>query len=411
MRNHSASAPPFDALDMLPPRADRRTLARVYRAAVETGLPVALWRYPHGHEPHALVDFSGQAQAAKIDFTRQTPGFAFAPFVNRGGQATLFLKAGLHLDGTGHHLYAAESASWPETENRARFLERYRRDDAPAVGQTWFTAPESAPDALCTEAEFCALVEEAIAYIRATGIQKIVASRAAEVPLPPRFDPVATFQALCRRYRHAFISLVAIPGVGTWMGASPELLLSMDDTRLRTVALAGTRPRPADAPLDTTPWGQKEIEEQALVSDYIRAFFQNLGLRNFTEDGPHTVSAGSIVHLQTRFTIRLPYPRLLRLANRILDDLHPTSAVCGMPKREALSFILEKERYHRAFYSGFLGPVHLNGESRLFVNLRCMQLLADRARLYIGAGITRDSIPRAEWRETVLKANTLLSVL
>ncbi len=404
---------PFDTLDLLPPRADHRTLEAVYRAAVETGLPVALWRHPHSDEPHALVDFSGQAQATKIDFTRQTPGFAFAPFVNRGGKATRFLRAGLHLDGQGHHLYADSHPAWPEAENRARFLERYHhlRAMEAAAAETWFPPAGAAAEACSTEAEFCALVEEAIAYIRATGVRKIVASRAVEVPLPAPFNPVATFRSLCRRYRHAFISLVAIPGVGTWMGASPELLLSLEGTRLRTVALAGTRPRPTDAPLDSTPWGQKEIEEQALVSDYIRTFFQNLGLRTFTEEGPRTVPAGSIVHLQTDFAVRLSYPRLLQLANQILDDLHPTSAVCGMPKREALSFILKKEGYHRAFYSGFLGPVHLNGESRLFVNLRCMQLLAERARLYVGAGITCDSVPRAEWQETVLKANTLLSVL
>jgi isochorismate synthase len=104
-------------------------------------------------------------------------------------------------------------------------------------------------------------------------------------------------------------------------------------------------------------------------------------------------------------------PRLLALANQVLHSLHPTSAVCGMPKQEALSFILEKEGYNRAFYSGFLGPVHLQGQSNLFVNLRCMQLQKTSAILYVGAGITQDSIPCAEWDETVLKSKTLLSVL
>jgi isochorismate synthase len=82
-----------------------------------------------------------------------------------------------------------------------------------------------------------------------------------------------------------------------------------------------------------------------------------------------------------------------------------------MPKKEALSFILAHENYNRAFYSGFLGPVHLHGQSNLFVNLRCMQLGRERAVLYVGAGITPDSVPQAEWEETVLKSNTLLAVL
>jgi isochorismate synthase len=158
-------------------------------------------------------------------------------------------------------------------------------------------------------------------------------------------------------------------------------------------------------------WGAKEIEEQALVSDYIRYFLQRTQPDHFSEVGPHTVSAGQIVHLQTKFKVKLAEPHLSQLANQILHELHPTSAVCGMPKKEALSFILEKENYERAFYSGFLGPVHLNQQSHLFVNLRCMQLKQHSAILYVGGGITKDSAPQAEWTETVLKSRTLLNVL
>jgi isochorismate synthase len=228
---------------------------------------------------------------------------------------------------------------------------------------------------------------------------------------------VATFLALCQKYDHAFISLVSIPGVGTWIGATPETLLALTPTSLKTVALAGTRASPTDRTLEDVIWGTKEIEEQALVSDYIRHFLQQLPLANFSEVGPRTVSAGNIIHLKTDFSIadtaatQLGQHGLSELANRILDSLHPTSAVCGMPKKEALSFILERERYNRAFYSGFLGPIHIEAQSRLFVNLRCMQLTPERAILYVGAGITADSVPALEWQETVLKSKTLLSVL
>jgi isochorismate synthase len=199
--------------------------------------------------------------------------------------------------------------------------------------------------------------------------------------------------------------------VGTWLGASPELLLSLSDYTLSTVALAGTQGYSAGLPLSAVRWGAKEMEEQALVSDYIRQFFHQLGLPQFIEDGPRTVSAGNVAHLQTRFEIKLAPVQLLHLANQILNELHPTSAVCGMPKQEALSFILKNEKYHRAFYSGFLGPIHMQQQSELFVNLRCMQLKRDRAVLYVGAGITQDSTPELEWEETVLKSNTLLAIL
>ena len=76
-------------------------LAAFYRASVYQRLPAALWRYPGREMPQALVDLSGAARPANIDFTRSRPGFAFAPFVNEGSQETLFLTAGLLLDQTG----------------------------------------------------------------------------------------------------------------------------------------------------------------------------------------------------------------------------------------------------------------------------------------------------------------------
>jgi isochorismate synthase len=82
-----------------------------------------------------------------------------------------------------------------------------------------------------------------------------------------------------------------------------------------------------------------------------------------------------------------------------------------MPKHQALAFILAQEGYDRSFYSGFLGPVHIQGASSLYVNLRCMQLGEESAHLYVGAGITADSNPAAEWRETALKAETMAAVL
>ena len=392
----------------------RAALAGFYQASVQHNLPAALWRYPHQADPQALVNLSGAVQPVKIDFTQKSSGFAFAPFVNEAGQETLFIKADLHLNRTGLHVYPRLAG---DNDQRARyeagFLDTFRElSNKSASPGHWFTAPpDQQTEAISTKAGFCQLVQEAISYIQSSGIKKIVTSRATETLLPPNFDPVTTFELLCRRYPHAFISLVSIPTVGTWLGASPELLLSLSEKRLSTVALAGTQAYSGGVPLSAVRWGAKEIEEQALVSDYIREFFQQLALPHFAEDGPRTVSAGNVAHLQTKFEIDLEPAQLLHLANQILHKLHPTSAVCGMPKQEALSFILEKENYQRAFYSGFLGPIHMRHQSQLFVNLRCMQLKQDRAVLYVGAGITQDSVPELEWEETVLKSNTLLAIL
>ncbi len=387
-----------------------KNITALYQAALDTGLPVALWHHPQKQATFAVIDFNPAISPTRIDFTGNRSGFAFSPFINTGQNSTLFINAGLYVSPTDHH-FSTTSDNY--TTTRTEFLTRYRQlmQSSSPVEPSWRLPTNFSATNRASKDEFCTLVKDAITYINESGIKKIVASRATETPLPPNFNPITLFSALSERYPHAFVSLVSIPGIGTWIGASPELLLSLRQNSLQTVALAGTQARPTDKPLEAVRWGQKEIEEQALVSDYIRDFFHDIGLRKFSTVGPRTVPAGNVVHLQTSFTVNDTPTNLYHLANQILHRLHPTSAVCGMPKNEALSFILEKENYDRAFYSGFLGPVHIDGESQLHVNLRCMQLKTRSALLYVGAGITADSIPEAEWNETVLKSKTLLSVL
>ncbi len=391
----------------------------LYYAAIANALPVAIWRQPaivdQGRAaPQAIVDLSGQPQPAPIDFHDTTPMFVFSPFVKEHNSATLRLQADLHLSPHGLQVNPAANANARKVEQYRRFAWTYEsllKGELP-VRPGWYTLPvDMQRNALATEAEFCALVESAIDFIRAIQIRKVVVSRMTETMLPVNFDPISTFEELCNRYPHAFVSLVAIPNVGTWMGASPELLLALDQESLRTMALAGTQARPAHLPLHQVQWGHKEIEEQALVSDYIREFFKKAGIDDLQETGPETTAAGNIVHLRTTFQVKRPSDALLTLANQVLYQLHPTSAVCGMPKDKALSFILAHENYDRSFYSGFLGPVHIDGHSSLYVNLRCMQLQEQKANLYVGAGITAESVPAAEWRETILKSETLLNVL
>jgi isochorismate synthase len=271
---------------------------------------------------------------------------------------------------------------------------------------------------------FQALVQQAIGTMQAGQAEKIVLSRLKATPLPPDFNPVLAFLALCRHYPHAFVSLINLPDGGVWLGASPEILLNINlephRAHLRTVALAGTQTRPENGALQAVRWSAKEVREQDLVSQYIRHFFESQPLPpgSLSETGPRTVSAGNVVHRQSEFQVTLPPRQALKLGQTMLTALHPTSAVCGMPHQTALNFILQNEKHPRDFYSGFLGPVHWPAtphsdrrQTEIYVNLRCMQLFAERGLLYVGAGITSESDPQAEWGETDLKAQTLLNVL
>ena len=386
----------------------RWNAAALFRAGLAQGAAAALWRLPGHAAPGALVDVTGAYGPAPIDFRRPRQEFVFAPFINQPDNAALRLHADLLIRADGLVSVAAPGAA------AARILADFARFQADASLPTpaWHLPPAAAgADAAADEGAFTALVRDAVDFIRKTDIAKVVVSRLTERRLPAGFDPVAAFAELCVRYPHAFVSLVTIPGVGTWMGASPEVLLTVDQARLTTMALAGTQRRPEDRPLAAVQWGAKEQVEQEMVSAYIRAFFQQAGVSRVEEIGPQTVAAGNVVHLQTIFRVDAAGDERFVLANRVLQELHPTSAVCGMPKQKALAFILANEGYERSFYSGFLGPVHVAGESHLYVNLRCMRLGAESATIFVGAGITADSDPAAEWRETELKAATMLAVL
>ncbi len=404
---HRAYETTFSATDLL----GEPVLAAFFDAALAEKLAVALWRHPGSAASHAIVDLSGAAQPSAVDFLAGEPAFVFSPFSSADGNQPLRIRADVQLCPEG---LRAQPALWNGQRQRFQAFEALFRANLSAkqrVAPAWRYAGQPAAPHSAGHAEYCRLVNSAIDFIVRSGIKKVVVSRTATAPLPAGFDPVATYLALCRRYPAAFVSLVAIPGVGVWIGASPELLLSIDRQALRTMALAGTQARPTDGPWQAVQWSAKEIEEQALVSDYIREFFGRAGAGAVHETGPRTVAAGNVVHLQTDFRVELPQPQLMTLANRVLHELHPTSAVCGMPKDKALAFILQHEGYDRSFYSGYLGPVHMDGQSHLYVNLRCMQLGQDAAYLYAGGGVTADSSPDAEWRETELKIETLLAVL
>jgi isochorismate synthase len=391
------------------------SLHAFYAAAVNGAKAAALWRLPGTGDICAVVDLDRVNELTHIDFQRRHAGFVFAPFVTGRRNAAyridadvIYTPEGLRLRDPGDNSrrrraqqnFAAEYAKYAALVQEGR----------PIPGG-WYAPVEHSQERAATEDEYTSLVRKTVDFIREASIAKVVVSRTTRQPLPERFDAVNAFLELAVRYPTAFVSLVAIPGIGTWLGASPEVLLTLDGEGLTTMALAGTQRRPEDRPLAAVEWGHKEAIEQEMVSDYVREFFVRAGVTNLQEEGPRTVAAANVVHLQTLFRVDLPEQARLALANRVLDELHPTSAVCGMPKHRALAFILEHEGYDRRFYSGFLGPVHMDGRSSLYVNLRCMQLDEGFASLYVGGGITAESDPASEWRETEMKAETMLSVL
>lgn len=260
--------------------------------------------------------------------------------------------------------------------------------------------------------DYNGMVRQALQEIEHGSIQKVVLARQKQLALVEQPNLFELHQKLSVKYPNAFVYALYTQANGHWIGATPEKLISvMDRIWFSTDSLAGTQPLASDQSLSDVPWTMKEIEEQAMVSRYIIECFKKIRLREYEEIGPKTVKAGIMAHLKTEFKVDMEATNSPTLPAIMLDLLHPTSAVCGFPRDKALQFINEHEGFDRELYSGFLGPVNMDGETNLFVNLRCMKLQGTVATLYAGAGITSGSDPEKEFQETELKMDTLLSVL
>ncbi len=235
-------------------------------------------------------------------------------------------------------------------------------------------------------------------------VDKVVLARRKRVdPISPDLLPLL-FEHLCRAHPGAFVYMIDHPEMGCWMGASPEAFLKKEGPVVETVALAATR-HPIEG---KNKWDHKELEEQGLVSAFIDEVLEDFGLIDYERSGPETVDAGEMVHLKTTYSIKSD--SLKTRMGQFMMALHPTPALCGLPKDEAFRLIKEGEGFSRQLYGGFLGPVSGN-DFQFFVNIRCMKMSRKETFLYLGGGLTRESEEEKEWEETRLKARTLLRAL
>ncbi|WP_369049225.1 isochorismate synthase [Tenacibaculum sp. UWU-22] len=273
------------------------------------------------------------------------------------------------------------------------------------------------PDTSSAKKNHIKLVEKAISAINQNEFKKIVLSREEVVALSD-FDLTKVYKKLLANNLNAMVYVWYHPKVGLWLGATPETLLSIDGDRFETMSLAGTQ---AFKGTTNVKWQSKEIKEQQFVTDYIidnlHKITSNLNISKTT-----TAKAGNLLHLQTKINAAFKTNGFITNENKnelLIKTLHPTPAICGLPKEVTKQFILQNENYNRSFYTGFLGELNFEKPlgainetySTLFVNLRCMQIKEAKAFIYVGGGITKESNPEKEWLETVAKTQTLKRVL
>ena len=313
-----------------------------------------------------------------------------------------------------YHLidYSAKGFAFaPFTAGEVCFIP-YDKSDVLSVEfkPTDFTLPEIVQPEIdnVAKASFEKLVAKSVAAIQEGQFEKLVLSRE-EIVQAGEGNSLNIYHKLLAAYPMAFRYCFYHPDSGLWMGATPEQLLKVENTTLHTVALAGTQLYKEG---QTAVWENKEKEEQQFVTDYIVTSLAPF-VSDIRKTEPYTFRAGNIVHIKTDVSAELQNRDSLK---EIVQVLHPTPAVCGLPKNKAKAFLMQNEGYDRTFYAGFLGEMNADfstGQPKtdLFVNLRCMKVEDSIAHIYIGCGITKDSNPEKEFIETVNKSMTMRRVL
>jgi isochorismate synthase len=222
-----------------------------------------------------------------------------------------------------------------------------------------------------------------------------------------RLDPsVTTFGAPLPSVQHG------VPR--TLVGATPELLLAKSGRTVSSHPLAGSTPRRPAAADDRAAAAallrsDKDQREHAAVVDAIADVLTPFCTSLDFARSPELVSTATMWHLGTRITGQLRDDAISSL--ELLDAVHPTPAVCGVPQPRAQSLIAELEGFDRDYFTGAVGWCDARGDGRWMVTIRCAEVAGTRARLYAGAGIVIGSDPVGEGAETSAKFETMLRAL
>lgn len=337
-------------------------------------MPFVIYRKPN---TDTVTGFFQDSDTLYATENYLTPGFIFAPF------------------DTNHPTYIFPIESCEVIKEEVEISNRAN-----------FESPEflSSNESM-SKASYVELVRKAKEYIHISDLKKVVLSRVEKVSVAG-VSPLQSFIKMLATYSNAMVYLWYHPKEGMWLGATPETLITTHKDRIYTTALAGTQLY--EGKMDVY-WGLKEKKEHQYVVDFITDQLRNTNIS--TDDmkvsNTYTTRAGDLLHLRTDISCGILDSNI----KNTIEALHPTPAVCGLPKQPAQNFILKNEGYNREFYTGFLGEIHMNDSLELFVNLRCAKLFEESIQIYVGGGITDESIPDDEWKETVFKTQTIKNII
>jgi menaquinone-specific isochorismate synthase len=261
--------------------------------------------------------------------------------------------------------------------------------------------------------QFKTSVAAALKQISRKQLQKVVLAHAFDLVRKEPFQTTHSLRELRQRHPDCFVFSINNSQGKTFIGASPERLLSLYEGQLMTDALAGSAPRGRNSKEDRKLAlrllnSRKEQGEHQMVVNFLVSQLNGLGLCPQYRNRPALLRLSNIQHLHT------PIQALVSGTThplQLVEALHPTPAVAGVPTPAACEEIHSQEKFDRELYAAPLGWVDTQGNSEFIVGIRSALIDDNWARLYAGAGIVAGSDPEREWAEINLKFRALREAL
>jgi isochorismate synthase len=321
----------------------------------------------------------------------------------------LFTRSGSHLFVTANALITPETDCPSEAQDLGILAERLLET---ATDHRPQAAPSRLLDPGADARHLWAESVEALTERIATGSpDKVVLARRVSVEGPGAFDTRAVLQRLRARFAECTVFAVG-SGESCFVGATPEMLVSLRGRRVRADCLAGSARRGA-TPEDDARLGaalladEKERLEHAFVARGIEQSLAPFGpVRH--PDEPVLRRMANVQHLHTPIEATTDGDRHVL---ELVEALHPTAATAGLPREEALCLIREQEPFSRGWYAGAIGWIDADGGGEFVVALRSGLIREDVATRYAGCGIVTGSQPEREWAESEIKLAAMLHAL
>jgi menaquinone-specific isochorismate synthase len=244
-------------------------------------------------------------------------------------------------------------------------------------------------------------VHQGLALVESGALRKLVVAVRQQLRLDRPLDPLLLLAQLRHHQPGSCRFLWQRRGGEALIGASPERLLAVRQGQLRSDALAGTAR--AGAMAESLTHSLKDRHEHELVVEAITGVLAGAGLAPRRPRHPRLARHGQLVHLHTPITAALGEQQPLALA----AALHPTPAVAGLPRRQAMAWLRNLEPFERGHYAAPIGWIDSEGDAELRVAIRSGRLRGDQLELTAGAGLVRGSQPERELEEVALKLGVL----